>query len=246
MTDFIQFTVSGIGVGCIYALVALGFVVIANVTRVYNFAHGEYVMLGGMVTAWAVRAGLPLPLAIGVACVASIAAGVLQERLTVAPIRRSNVLALVVASMGVSSILRGIALVTWGKDIFRVAPFVEGTWGFAGARFDLQLVWIWSTTVVLLAAVYLLFYRTSLGRAMRACAENPLGAVLVGIRLGTLSLIAFAIGSGLGGFIGAVTVPVTFTSWSIGLSLALPGFIAAALARFRDCLLYTSPSPRDS
>lgn len=234
MSEFVQFTLSGLTVGCIYALVALGFVITANVTRVYNFAQGEYVMLGGMVTAWAVRAGLPLPIGILIACLAAMLAGVLQERLTVAPIRRGNVLALVVGSMAVSAILRGIALVTWGKDIFRVTPFIEGTWGFAGARFDFQLPWIWGTTIMLLLAMSALFHHSNLGRAMRACAENPEGALLLGIRLGIMSLVAFAISSGLGGLIGAVTVPVTFTSWSIGFNLALPGFVAAALARFRD------------
>lgn len=233
MSDLAQYILSGLSVGCVIALVALGFVIIANVTGVYNFAQGQYVMVGGMVAAWSLAQGLAWPLAVilSIAIVAAVA--VAQERITVAPVRgRMGPLGLVVASLGVAVILDGLALLLFGRDPLRADLFVSGNFELLGARLKDQVLLVWGATAAVLAAVIALFYRTHLGRAMRAVEVNPVAARLVGIRVGPLSAGAFAIGGALAGMAGAVTVPLTLVAWDRGIAIGLAGFIAAALAGF--------------
>lgn len=235
MEDLTQYILSGLSVGCIYALVALGLVLVANVTGVFNFAQGEYVMLGGMVMAAAAAAGWPL--AVGVVSAMSIAAGaaVLQERLTVAPVRgKLGSLGLVIVSLGVGVVLRGVALLIWEEDPRRAPAFDEGVFELFGARLADQTLWVWVTTALCLAFVVVLFRRTDVGRAMRASATNPIAARMVGIRVGSMSMVAFALAGALGGLIAAVTVPLTLVRWDSGVTIGLIGFIAAALAGFRS------------
>ncbi|MBA2556488.1 MAG: ATP-binding cassette domain-containing protein, partial [Chloroflexi bacterium] len=231
--DLAQFLFSGLTVGCLYALVALGFVVIANVTGVLNFAQGEYVMLGGMVTAWATAQGMSWLLAVPLAVALGAMVAGLQERATVMPLRgRTGVLPIVLASLGVGAIVRAVALLIWKADPLRAPSFFPGTFELLGAGLDNQAVTVWLTTTLILASTAIWFGRTSLGRAMRACAVNPLAARLVGVRLSTLSLLAFVLAGGMGGLVGAVTVPLTLASWSSGLGVGLVAFIAAAIGGF--------------
>jgi branched-subunit amino acid ABC-type transport system permease component len=231
-SSFAQYVFSGLSVGCLYALVALGFVIIANVTGVYNFAQGDYVMVGGMVVAACSRAGWSMLLAVPLAVVVVAAVALAQERLTVAPIRRAGALPLVVASLGVGVVLEGIALLVWGKDPFTVPSFNEGIFQLFGAYLSNQVIWVWCTTFVLLVGVVWLFRGTALGRAMRACAINPVASRLLGIRVASLSMVAFVLAGALSGLVGAVTVPLTGVTWNSGLSVGLVAFIAAALGNF--------------
>ncbi|MGH3436110.1 MAG: ABC transporter permease subunit [Sciscionella sp.] len=234
MSELSQLVLSGASVGCISALVALGFVIIASVTGVYNFAQGDYVMAGAMVAAWSLHRGLAWPLAslVAVAAVAIIAA--VQERLTVAPVRgKASPLALVVASLGVAVVLRGLALVVFGSDLHAAPAFVPGVISVAGARLSTQVLFIWGVTAIALIAVAGFFRVSRTGWAMRAMALNPQGARLLGVRIGPLSLAAFVMSGALCGLVGAVTVPLTLVSWSSGVSIGLTGFIAAAIGQFR-------------
>ncbi|MEX2236135.1 MAG: ABC transporter permease [Dehalococcoidia bacterium] len=221
-------------VGCIYALVALGFVVVVNVTRVYNFAQGEYVMLGGMIAAWGSRSDWPLLATVPFAVIVVGLVGLAQERLTVAPIRNANPLTLVVVTLGVGIVIRGAALILFGKDLFRAPAFTEGVFEINGARFVEQTAWVWAVTALLLVAALLFFRFTMLGRAMRACAVNPRAARLMGIRLERLSMAAFVLSAALGGLVGTVIAPITFTSWEGGIAIGVKGFIAAALGAFTN------------
>jgi branched-chain amino acid transport system permease protein len=235
--DFSQYVFSGLSQGCLYALIALAFVTIANVTGVYNFAQGDWVMVGSMVAVSASAAGFPVVLVIVASMAAVAGVALVQERVTVAPIRnRVGMLGLVVATLGVGVLLRGLALEIWGKDPRSLEPFNEGTFELLGATLADQTLWIWGATVLALAATLGLFRYTDIGRAMRACAMNPTAARLSGVRIGRMSMAAFLLGGALSGLIGAVVVPETGVSWSSGLALGLVGFIAAALARFEDPL----------
>lgn len=230
--SFFQYVFSGLSAGCIYALVALGFVIIANVTGVYNFAQGDYVMVGGMIVAAAARAQWSYWVAVPLAVLTVAGVALFQERFTVAPIRRAGPLALVVASLGFGVALQGIALLVWGKDAISAPPFNPGIFKMLGAYLSNQVIWIWCTAFLLLIAVVVLFRFTALGRAMRACAINPTAARLLGIRIGRLSAVAFVLGGALSGLVGAVTVPLTGVSFNSGLTVGLVAFIAAALAQF--------------
>jgi branched-chain amino acid transport system permease protein len=235
MSDISQYFFSGLSVGCIYAVVALGLVIVANVTGVYNFATGEYVMLGGMVTAVTSTAGWSLPLATLTAMVVVAAVAVLQERLTVAPVRgKIGPLGLVIASLGVGVMIRGAALLIWKEDPRTAQPYEGGIFHFLGADLANQVKWVYLATGLALVGFTLLFTHTSLGRAMRACAINPVAARLTGIRLGTMSVAAFALSGALCGLIAAVSASQVLVKWDAGITIGLVGFIAAALAGFQS------------
>lgn len=233
MSDFSQYLFSGLSVGCIYAIVALGLVIVSNVTGVYNFATGEYVMVGGMVMAVSATAGWPLAFATLLSVVVVAAVAVLQERVTVAPVRgRLGPLGLVIASLGVGVVLRGLALVIWEEDPRSAPPYQGGIFDLLGASLANQVKWVYLATAIALAGVTYLFARTDLGRAMRACSINPVAARLTGIRLGTMSMASFALSGALCGLVAAVTASQTLVKWDSGITIGLVGFIAAALAGF--------------
>ena len=158
-----------------------------------------------------------------------------QERATVAPVRgRVGPLAMVVVTLGFGLVVQGLALRIWKEDPLRAEPFSAGFFELFDARLSRQVWWVWGTTAVVLAGVVVLFRFTGVGRAMRACAINPIAARLQGIRVGRMSLAAFALAGGLSGLVGAVTVPLTLVRWNSGLVVGLIGFIAAALGRLHE------------
>ena len=233
LSDLSQYLFSGLSVGCIYALVALGFVVIANVSGVYNFAQGDYVMLGGMIVAWGSREQVSMLLAVPLAMLVGAGVAAVQERVTVAPIRgRVGPLAMVVVTLGFGLVVQGLALRIWKEDALRAEPFTDGFFQLFDANLSRQVWWVWGTTAVVLAVVVALFRFTGIGRAMRACAINATAARLQGIRVSRMSLSAFVLAGALSGLVGAVTVPLTFVRWNSGLEVGLIGFIAAALGGF--------------
>jgi branched-chain amino acid transport system permease protein len=233
LSDLSQYVFSGLTIGCIYALVALGFVIIANVTRVYNFAQGEYVMIGAMVVAGGSSRGWSLAVLVPLASVVVGFVALLQERLTVAPVRdRVSPLTIVVGTLGVAVILRGAALMIWDEDPLRAPAFVSGTFSVLGAHLSSQAWIVWVTTAASLVAVVVLFRSTAVGRAMRACALNPIALRLIGIRSGPLATSAFVLSGALAGLVGAVTVPITLVRWDSGLTVGLIAFIAAAIGGF--------------
>ncbi|MDO9410848.1 ABC transporter permease [Patulibacter sp.] len=233
MSDLAQYVLSGLSAGCVFALVALGFVIVANVTGVYNFAQGDYVMVGGMIMVATQTAGWPLLVGVLTSAVAVALVALAQERLTVAPVRRRvGMLGLVIASLGFGIVLRGLALLIWDKDPLSLPSFHDGTFGLLGARLDDQTWFIWGTTVVVLIGVVGLFRFTITGKAMRACASNPTAARLLGIRTGRMSMSAFVLAGAISGTLGAMIVPVSGVSWDSGITVGLIGFIAAALAGF--------------
>ena len=231
--DLTQYVLSGLSSGCVFALVALGFVLIANVTRVYNFAQGDYVMVGGMVMVATQRGGWPIALGVLASTVAVAGVALVQERTTVAPIRnRVGLLGLVVASLGFGVMLRGASLLIWDKDPLSIPSFEPGHFGILDARLDNQSMFIWGTTIVALASVTALFRWTMVGKAMRACASNATAARLHGIRSERMSMLAFVLGGALTGLVGAMVVPLAGVSWDSGITIGLVGFIAAAMANF--------------
>ncbi|MBS1894449.1 MAG: ATP-binding cassette domain-containing protein [Actinobacteria bacterium] len=234
MSEYVQYVLSGLSLGCIYALVALGIVLIVNVTGVYNFALGNYVMFGGLIMYGTAGAGgwsVPLAILVTIAAVAGIA--LLQERLTIAPVRgKLGPLGLLITTLGVGSVLQGAALAIWGEYTKSVPPFTSGAFVFLGAHLSYQTLYVWGGTVICLIAIVSLFRFTDLGRAMRASAINPVAARLHGIRIGSTSMTAFLLAGALAGVIAAVTVPLTSASWNAGLEVTLVAFIAAALAGF--------------
>lgn len=233
--SFAQLVVSGFTMGCVYALVALGFVMCANVSGLINFAQGEYVMIGGLVTASLSAFGTPLALAVACASVCGGILGILQERLTLAPIRRYPVFIQITVSLGVAEVLRGSALGLFGKDPLSVPDFSGGdVLDIGGVLLVTQTIWVWATTAVLLGLVFYFLNYTEKGRAVRACASNAVAAQLMGIRLAGMGMIVFAAAGVAGALAGAVIAPIALANWSVGIEYGIKGFVGALLGGFRN------------
>lgn len=235
LATFFQFALSGLITGCVYALVAIGFVMCANVSGIVNFAQGEFVMIGGVVTAGLVTMQVPLVLAILIALAIGTVLGLLQERLTVAPIRSAPMFLQATVALAVSVLIRSIALVTMGKDAYGMSGFSgDDVFELLGAYLPMQALWVWGATAALLAATFWLLRFTDLGRAIRAVSINPRAAELMGIRTSRMSMLVFAGTGAAGALVGVVIAPITSASWDSGLEFGVKGFTAAIIGGFRS------------
>ncbi len=226
-----QFILSGITTGGIYALIALGFSLVYNATGVINFAQGEFVMLGGMVTAATMSAwGLPLWLAIIVALVLTTLVGLLLDRAAIRPARNSTVVVLIIITVGASIFMRGVASIIWGPNERPIPAFSgEAPIGLWGATVTPQGLWVLGATLVVAVAMWAVFEFTVIGKAMRACAINPTAARLCGIHISRMVSWSFGLAAFSGAVAGIVLAPITMTQYNIGSMLGLKGFCAAML-----------------
>ncbi len=225
-----QYLLTGLTIGAIYALVALGFVIIYNASHVINFAQGEFVMIGGMATVAFAGAGLPLALAIPAAVLAAVAVGLALEKLAVEPARGASVVTLIIITIGASILLRGLAALVWDKKIHALRPFSgEQPIAFAGATILPQSLWVLGVTLLIVLALAWFFGRTLTGKAMLAASHNPLAARLCGINVRFVLLLSFGLSAALGAIAGILVAPITLTSWDVGVMLGLKGFAAAIL-----------------
>jgi branched-chain amino acid transport system permease protein len=226
-----QYLVSGLSTGAIYALIGIGFAIIYNATEIINFAQGELVMLGGMFSLFFLNAmHLPLPAAVLLAVAATTGAGVLFERLTIRPLKSPTPLALVIITIGGSILIRGIAMMVWGKDTHAIPAFSGSEPLSIGAATILpQHLWIFALTAIAIIANKLFFQYSITGKAMRACAANRRAAGLVGIDVKKMVLFSFAISASLGSLAGIIVAPLTMTSYDVGIMLGLKGFCAAII-----------------
>ena len=228
--DFLQYLVSGLTVGAIYALAGLGFAIIYNASHVINFAQGEFIMIGGMSAATLTAAGVPLPLAILVGCAGAMLGGVLLAKFAIERARNASVVTLIIITIGASIFLRGLAELVWGKEFHQLASFSGDTpIQLMGAAIMPQSLWVIGVALVLITIIGLFFTRTLAGKAMLATSHNRLAAQLVGVNVRQVVLAAFALSAALGAVGGAVVTPITFSSTEMGIMLGLKGFTAAVL-----------------
>lgn len=229
MSDFLQLTVAGLSQGMVYALVAFGFVAIFSVSQVINLAQGEFAALAGLVAISAVGSGLPLPVAVALAILTVSIVAVLMQRLTIAPVKRMTTLVSLILTLGVSTALKATMLLVWGPNARGLPAFPGPDLDITGVSIRAQELWILGVGLLVSWAVYRFYEQTVLGKALRACSEQPVAARLVGISPQRATLIAFGIAGALGAIAGVLSSPVYFSSWEIGLALGLKGFVAATL-----------------
>ncbi|QDG76004.1 branched-chain amino acid ABC transporter permease [Labrenzia sp. PHM005] len=230
MDALMQFVYSGLTVGAVYALVALGFTIIYNASDVVNFAQGEFVMLGGMITVFAFDAGLPLPLAALMAIVATAAIGVALNKFAIEPARGAPVVSLIIITIGASILIRGTAQVIFDKQLHRLPAFSgDDPIHLLGATILPQSLWVIGGAFAIFIGLWLFFTRTLLGKAVLATANNRLAAQLVGINTGFVMTLSFALSAAIGALAGVLVTPVTLVSYDVGVGLALKGFAAAML-----------------
>jgi branched-chain amino acid transport system permease protein len=230
MAEFLQLVFSGLTVGAVYALVALGFTLVYNASEVINFAQGDFVMIGGLGTAVLAAGGLSLPLAALIAVAAAAVTGLLLHRLAIAPARDASPVSLIMITIGASIFLRGVAQIVFGKE-FHSLPAFSGSDPIAvgGATILPQSLWVIGGAVVLVAGLDLFLRRTLLGKAVLATAANRLAARLVGVNVGVILAFAFGVSAAIGAIAGVLVAPITLTRYDIGTLFALKGFAAAML-----------------
>ncbi len=231
MQEFLQYLFSGVTNGAIYAVIALGFTMLYNATGLINFAQGEFVMLGAlsMITLWK-GFQLPLPAAflLSVAVVALV--GLLLERLAIRTVRKPHPIVLVIITIGASILLRGIAMLVWGKDAHSAPSFSRlAPIEIAGATLLPQSLWILGVVLVIVIGLQLFHRKTLTGKAMEACAISKRAASLLGIPSERMVLLAFALSAGMGSIGGVLIAPITMSSYDMGMMLGLKGFCAAML-----------------
>ena len=229
-TAWLQFIASGLTVGAIYALVALGFAIVFNASGAINFAQGEFVMIGGMSAVTFLAMGMSLPLAIVLAVAASVIVALLIERVAIAPARHAGTVTLIIITIGVSLFLRGLAQLVWGKGVHRLPGFSgEEPITLAGATLLPQSLWVLGGAALAVVALGAFYGRTMMGKAMLATAFNRLAAQLVGINTRAVLFASFGLAAALGAIGGVLIAPIAFTSYDAGIMLGLKGFAAAML-----------------
>ncbi len=231
ISQLLQYIVTGITVGSIYAIVGLGFNIIYKSTEIINFAQGEFVMLGGLVMVTLVNTvHLPMPLAFLITVGVVTLVGLLIERLAIFPLKDAEVLRLVILTLALSILMKGLAMFIWGKDSFSLRPFSGDTpLSFFGASIVPQTLWIIGITAVLVVLLSFFFSRTIIGKAMNACADNPEAASLVGINTQRMIMLSFMLSAGLGAVAGIIITPIALMEYDRGAMLALKGFAACIL-----------------
>ena len=225
-----QFLLTGLTIGAIYALVALGFAIIYNASHVINFAQGEFVMIGGMATVWLIQLGVPMLLAIPLAVLAAVAVGMALERFAIEPARGASPVTLIIITIGASILLRGLATLVWDKKLHTLPAFSgETPIQIGGATLLPQSLWVIGVTLVIVLLLGWFFGRTLMGKAVLATSHNPVAAQLCGINVRFVLFLSFGLSAGLGAIAGILIAPITLTSWDVGVMLGLKGFAAAIL-----------------
>ena len=229
-----QLLFTGLGIGAIYALVALGFVLLIRAASVVNFAQGEFSMLGAyaMVVLSSVL-GVPYWVALPVAVVLMAGFGVLFAGATYWPLRHRGQMPVIISTIGASIFLANTVLALYGPSP-EVLPGLFDTPGFevGGVFMDSQYVAIMVTAAVMVLLQFLIFEKTLLGKKLQATSQDKEMASLLGIPVASMVLITFAYSAALGGLAGILVAPVLFVSVGMGTIISLKAFAANIIGGF--------------
>ena len=239
MDTFLQQLVNGLTAGSVYAVVALGYTMVYGIIQLINFAHGEVVMIGAMVAFTIINAlapsGLP-PVAvvlIGTAGAVPVCmlVGYAMERLAYRPLRTAPRLAPLITAIGVSILLQHLAMLVWSRNVLAFPQIIRiHSYSFFGATITNVQVAIIAVCIAMMAALALLVYRTRLGTAMRATAQNPQVAGLMGVDINAVIAATFLIGAALGAVAGVLYgTYYGVAQYTMGSILGLKAFSAAVL-----------------
>jgi branched-chain amino acid transport system permease protein len=221
-----QFIAGGLAIGAVYGLIGVGFSLVFGTSKVINFAQGEFVVYGGLITI-SLLAVLPPFLALPLSLAAVIVLGGLLQGLLSAARKGSNELTYIMATLGVAISLQGLANQIWGTDFKTFPLYPEGAVKLFGASVNYATMTILSSTTAICVLLWFFLFRTLTGKAMRACANNPRAALSVGIRPRRMVLLAYLASAAIGGLAGILVTPSQMMSYDAGVMLAVKGFTAA-------------------
>jgi branched-chain amino acid transport system permease protein len=188
-------------------------------------------MLGGLImVSLHVALGVPLVIAFGLTVLAVACIGLLLDRTAIRPVRRPTALTLIIATIAASIIIKGLAMVIWGKDPFDLPAFSGRTpILLGGAAIQPQYLWVMGFLIIIVAGLSFFFNQTIAGKAMSACADNPDAARLVGINVQHMVLLSFVLSAAIGAVAGVTMTPIALMEYDRGAMLAIKGFGAAIL-----------------
>lgn len=198
---FISNLISGIRLGSIYAIIALGYTMVYGIAKMLNFAHGDIIMIGAYSAFVALyRASLPLPIALIISIIICTLLGVIIERLAYKPLRQASSLAVLITAIGVSYFLQNVALLIWGSAA-KIFPSILNYGSIdlfnGNLKLSYQMLITIGACIVIMVGLNLFVQKTKVGKAMRACSEDKQAAALMGINVDNIISLTFAIGSGL-------------------------------------------------
>jgi branched-chain amino acid transport system permease protein len=233
MADFIQLLINGLAIGGIYALAALGFVIVYSSTGVVNFAAGQFVMFGTFAgVAMLVNAQLPWPLGYGAALAAMALFGVVFFLLYL-PLRKNSMVTIIVGTVAIGIMMQNAALLTFGSWPFQLPSPLEGlTLTIAGATVSAHELLVVAVTALTVSLLWFLFYRTSIGIGMRAVAQDVQAARLIGLKVNRLLALSWVLAAVLAGVAGLMLGPIWFADTSMGDPIALKAFAATIIGGF--------------
>ena len=225
--------VSGLATGCVYALIALGFVLIFKATDVVNFAQGEFVMVSGFISyTLLIRGGLPYWLVLLVTVVASGFVGVALERVVVRPIMDAPIFSIVIATIGASTVLRSSAGIIYGYDVLPLPTlFSKDPVRLGVLTFTPMDAGVIGSSLAIMLALYLFFTRTRTGTAMRATAQSQTAARLMGVSVSRIFALTWAISAAIGGVAGVLIAPIIYLDPNLGF-IGVKAFAGAILGGF--------------
>lgn len=233
MDRFLQYLLAGLAAGSLYALVALGLVLVHRAARVLNFAHGDVAMLGTFTAFALMRAGLPFWGALPLALLAGAAVAVAFQVLALQPAQRKGATALgqVILTVGLSLIVQGFSLFKWGAepDTFPFPLSDTKTWKLGPVYLSELAMGTLVTAAVVAILLWLLTHRTRLGLAMRACSENQPGAQTLGIPTRAVLAFSWGVAAAIGVLAGVFLAPVLLLDPFFMIEPLFKGFAAAVL-----------------
>jgi branched-chain amino acid transport system permease protein len=234
MADLIQLLTNGLALGSVYALAAIGFVIVYSATGVVNFAAGQFVMLGtfaGVTTL--VNLGMPMPVGYAGAVALMALFGLLFYAAVYLPLSRSPVVTIIIGTVAIGITLQNAALLTFGSWPVRLtSPVEDMVVEVGGAVIPLHAIGVVVATAILIGLLWLLLNRTALGIAMRAVAQDVRAAKLMGLRVNVLLAFTWVLAAVLAGIAGLMLGPMWFADVNMGDPIALKAFAATIIGGF--------------
>ncbi|MEK6796906.1 MAG: branched-chain amino acid ABC transporter permease [Spirochaetota bacterium] len=229
--QILQYLLSGITNGSIYAIAAIGFNIVYNTTGIINFAQGEFLMLGAMIAITFSKI-MPLWLAIPLSIIITAGVGALVDIVFIRRMKKPTVLNMIIVTIGISILLKEAALHIWDEKV-RSLRFFSGdetsSVNIGGAFISPQVFWVLGVCALIVSLLTLFFRYTALGRSMRATASDPDAARLCGISTKNMITLSFMLAAAIGAAAGAVVSPLTQTQYDCGTSFAVKGFTVAII-----------------
>ena len=231
--EFLSYLISGVSLGSVYAIIALGYTMVYGIAKMLNFVHGDVIMVGGYISLLAMSSlGLPWWVGVLLAMVVCTVLGVIIEGLAYKPLRAAPSLAVLITAIGVSYFLQNAAQLIWGASPMSYTPIVSGSLQLFGEQLSISYVSLLTIVVcaVIMVGLTLFTSKSKMGKAMRACSEDKGAAQLMGINVNRTISLTFAIGSALAAIAGVLLC--SFNTSLMPTTGSMPGIKAFTAAVF--------------